>query len=202
MDVLLSLSNYRLSLQSTYWKKFGPKALTNMSKATSEKMSLGIAVLTISDSRSLETDDSGQALCDALQADGHRLAARAIVRDDKHRIRAEVCNWVVDASVDIIITTGGTGFTGRDSTPEALKPLFDKTIDGFGELFRQVSFDEIGPSTVQSRCVAGLIGTTLVFALPGSLGAVKTGWGSLLRHQLNSASKPCNFAELIARFAE
>lgn len=167
-----------------------------------EPMSLRIAVLTISDSRTLETDESGQTLSDELQADGHRLVARALVKDDKHLIRAQVCNWVIDDRVDIIITNGGTGFTARDSTPEALIPLFDKIIDGFGELFRQVSFNEIGPSTVQSRAVAGLIRTTLVFALPGSPGAVKTGWESMLRHQLKSTSKPCNFAELIARFSE
>lgn len=166
------------------------------------RMSLGIAVLTISDSRSLETDESGQTLSNLLQADGHRLAACALVKDDKHLIRAQVCNWVIDEAIDIIITNGGTGFTGRDSTPEALMPLFDKTIDGFGELFRQVSFEEIGPSTVQSRALAGLVGTTLVFALPGSPSAVKTGWKSMLRHQLDSTSKPCNFAELIARFNE
>lgn len=173
-----------------------------MVKASSKRTSLGIAVLTVSDSRRLENDDSGQRLCDMLQADGHRLTGRSLVRDDKHLIRAQICNWVIDPGVEIIITTGGTGFTGRDSTPEALTPLFDKTIDGFGELFRQVSFDEIGPSTVQSRSVAGLIGTTLVFALPGSPSAVATGWGSLLRHQLDSRSRPCNFAQLISRFTE
>lgn len=180
----------------------GVMALKTMGKATTEQTSLGIAVLTVSDSRSLDTDDSGQRLCNMLEADGHRLAGRALVRDDKHLIRAQVCNWVIDEGVEIIITTGGTGFTGRDSTPEALTPLFDKTIDGFGEMFRQVSFNEIGPSTVQSRCVAGLICSTLVFALPGSPGAVKTGWGSLLRHQLDSRSRPCNFAQIISRFAE
>ncbi len=177
-----------------------------MSKSTSDnsdqRMSLRIAVMTISDSRSLATDESGQTLSEALQADGHRLAARALVKDDTHLIRAQVCNWVIDKEVDVIITNGGTGFTGRDSTPEALMPLFDKTIDGFGELFRQVSFNEIGASTVQSRALAGLIGTTLVFALPGSPSAVKTGWGTMLRHQLDSTSRPCNFAELIGRFNE
>ena len=167
-----------------------------------QRTSLGIAVLTISDSRRLETDDSGQALIRALESDGHRLAARALVRDDVHHIRAQVCNWVIDASVQVIVTTGGTGFTGRDSTPEALAPLFDKTIHGFGELFRQVSYEEIGPSTVQSRALGGLIGSTLVFALPGSPNAVKTGWDKLLHHQLDSTSRPCNFADLIARFGE
>lgn len=175
---------------------------TTTAEKTSEPMSLRIAVMTISDSRSLANDESGQTLSDLLQADGHRLAARTLVRDDKHLIRAQVCNWVVDDGIDIIITNGGTGFTGRDSTPEALTPLFDKMIDGFGELFRQVSFNEIGPSTVQSRALAGLIGTTLIFALPGSPSAVRTGWASMLRHQLDSTSKPCNFAQLIARFDE
>ena len=164
--------------------------------------SLGIAVLTVSDSRSLETDDSGTALIEALQSDGHRLVERNLVKDDKYVIRAQICNWVIDASVEVVITTGGTGFTGRDSTPEALAPLFDKTIDGFGELFRQVSFEEIGPSTVQSRALGGLIRTTLVFALPGSPNAVKTAWDKMLRHQLDSTSRPCNFAQLIARFGE
>ncbi len=169
---------------------------------TGERMSLGIAVMTISDSRNFDTDESGQTLSEALRNDGHRLAARALVKDDKHLIRAQVCQWVVDDEVDIIITNGGTGFTGRDSTPEALTPLFDKAIDGFGELFRQVSFNDIGPSTVQSRALAGLVGTTLVFALPGSPNAVKTAWASMLRHQLDSTSRPCNFAQLIARFGE
>ena len=177
-----------------------PNTLKN--KEVNTPASLGIAVLTISDSRRLESDDSGQALVEALQSEGHRLAARALVKDDKHLIRAQICNWVIDESVQVIITTGGTGFTGRDSTPEALAPLFDKTIHGFGELFRHVSFDEIGPSTVQSRALGGLIAHTLVFALPGSPNAVKTGWEKMLRHQLDSTSRPCNFAELIARFGE
>ncbi len=164
--------------------------------------SLGIAVLTVSDSRCLDTDDSGNVLIEALQSDGHRLVARNLVKDDKHLIRAQLCNWVIDASVQVIITTGGTGFTGRDSTPEALAPLFDKMIHGFGELFRQISFEEIGPSTVQSRALGGLIHTTLVFALPGSPNAVKTAWDKMIRHQLDSTSRPCNFAQLIARFSE
>lgn len=175
-------------------------ALTN--NAVAGRVSLGIGVLTISDSRRLETDDSGQTLINALESDGHTLAARALVKDDRHLIRAQICNWVIDESVQVIITTGGTGFTGRDSTPEALAPLFDKTIHGFGELFRQVSYEEIGPSTVQSRALGGLIGKTLVFALPGSPNAVKTGWEKMLRHQLSSTSRPCNFADLIARFRE
>ncbi len=174
--------------------------LTN--NETGASAALGIAVLTISDSRRLESDDSGNALSEALQSDGHRLVARDLVKDDKHLIRARICNWVIDTSVQVIITTGGTGFTGRDSTPEALAPLFDKTIHGFGELFRQISYEEIGPSTVQSRALGGLIHTTLVFALPGSPNAVKTGWRKMLSHQLNSTSRPCNFAELIARFDE
>ncbi len=167
-----------------------------------QRRSLGIAVLTISDSRSLASDESGQWLVDALCAEGHHLAGRALVRDDKHHIRAQVCQWVIDESVQVIITNGGTGFTARDSTPEALAPLFDKTIEGFGELFRQVSFAEIGPSSVQSRALAGLVDTTLVFALPGSPGAVRTGWNALLRQQLDSTGKPCNFADLMARFGE
>lgn len=165
-------------------------------------ISLACAVLTISDSRTASDDTSGDLLAELLEADGHRLADRALVKDDVYRIRAVVSAWIADEAVDAIITSGGTGFTGRDSTPEALAPLFDKTIVGFGELFRQVSFDEIGASTIQSRAVGGIANATLVFALPGSGNAVRTGWEKILHHQLDSTFRPCNLVELIPRFRE
>ena len=160
------------------------------------------AVLTVSDTRTLEDDKSGAWLAQALQTAGHELFAREIVRDDIYAIRAITSRWIADAEVQVIITTGGTGFTGRDSTPEALQVLFDKEINGFGELFRQISYDEIGSSTIQSRAVGGLANATLVFALPGSSNAVKTAWEKILKNQLDITFKPCNFAELIPRFLE
>lgn len=165
-------------------------------------ISLACAVLTVSDTRTTSDDTSGDLLVELLEGDGHRLADRCIVPDDVYRIRAVVSAWIADAGVDAVVSTGGTGFTGRDSTPEALTPLFDKTIVGFGELFRQVSYDEIGASTIQSRAVAGIANATLVFALPGSGNAVRTGWEKILRHQLNSGYRPCNLVELIPRFRE
>ena len=165
-------------------------------------MNLNCAVLTISDTRTLEDDKSGTWLSEALQAAGHTLADRDIVKDDIYAIRALVSRWIADESVQTIITTGGTGFTGRDSTPEAITPLLDKEISGFGELFRQISYDEIGSSTIQSRAVGGLANATLVFCLPGSSNAVKTGWEKILVNQLDVNFKPCNFAELIPRFRE
>ncbi|MBH81902.1 MAG: molybdenum cofactor biosynthesis protein B [Gammaproteobacteria bacterium] len=164
--------------------------------------SLGAAVLTISDSRTPAEDTSGDLLCELLSADGHHLVDRALVPDDVYRIRAQASAWIANPQVSVILTTGGTGFTGRDSTPEALSVLFDKTIDGFGELFRQLSFDEIGASTIQSRCVGGIANGTLIFALPGSSNAVRTGWEKILTHQLDINFKPCNFVELIPRFLE
>ena len=163
---------------------------------------LNCAVLTISDSRTLADDTSGALLAELLTADGHRLAERALVTDDIYAVRAVVSQWINDPDISIVLTTGGTGFTGRDSTPEALEPLFDKTIGGFGELFRQVSFAEIGASTIQSRAVGGISNATLIFALPGSSNAVRTGWEQILHHQLDINFKPCNFVELIPRFRE
>jgi molybdenum cofactor biosynthesis protein B len=154
---------------------------------------LNIAVLTLSDTRTAENDTSGDALVEMLTAAGHSLVERDLCADNVYRMRAIVANWIVDPDVHVIITTGGTGMTQRDSTPEALIPLFDKLIEGFGELFRQVSYDEIGSSTLQSRCVAGLSNKTLVFCLPGSTGACRTGWNSILKEQLDSRHKPCNF---------
>lgn len=164
--------------------------------------SLTCAVLTISDTRSEADDSSGDLLVELLMDAGHRLASRAIERDDIYRIRATVSAWIADEAIQVVLTTGGTGFTGRDSTPEALTPLFDKTIDGFGELFRQLSFGEIGSSTIQSRAVGGLANGTLIFALPGSGNAVRTGWEKIIKNQLDIDNRPCNFAELIPRFKE
>ncbi len=160
------------------------------------------AILTISDTRTLANDKSGDLLNDFMLADKHTVAAREIVKDDIYAIRAVVSKWIVDDLINVIVTTGGTGFTGRDSTPEALTPLFDKHIEGFGELFRQITYSEIGTSTIQSRALGGLANGTLIFSLPGSSGAVTTGWNSILHNQLDIDFRPCNFAELIPRFAE
>jgi len=163
---------------------------------------LGIAVLTVSDTRTEKTDKSGDLLAARITAAGHRLAARTIARDDIYRVRAVVSAWIADPQVNAIITTGGTGLTGRDSTPEALLPLFDKEIAGFGELFRAFSLEDIGTSTLQSRCLAGLANATFVFCLPGSTGACATGWDRILLHQLDCRTRPCNFVELIPRLLE
>ncbi|APE32197.1 molybdenum cofactor biosynthesis protein B [Halomonas aestuarii] len=158
---------------------------------------LSVAVLTISDTRNEQTDRSGQALVERLTAAGHRLHEKRIVPDDVYRIRAVVAGWIADDEVQVILTTGGTGFTGRDSTPEAISVLLDKEIEGFGELFRHLSWQEIGSSTVQSRCLGGLANATVVFCLPGSTGACRTGWDGILAEQLDSRHKPCNFANLV-----
>ncbi len=161
-----------------------------------EFIPLNIAILTLSESRTFETDTSGQMLADLAQSAGHRLAARELCKDDVYRIRAIVSGWVANVGIDVVISTGGTGLTRRDSTPEALRPLFDRKIEGFGELFRQLSFEEIGSSTVQSRAIAGLANQTLIFCLPGSTGACRTGWNRILGEQLDSRYKPCNFVAL------
>ncbi|MFY0988939.1 molybdenum cofactor biosynthesis protein B [Halomonas sp. C05BenzN] len=158
---------------------------------------LSVAVLTISDTRTEATDRSGQSLVERLTAAGHRLADKQIVADDIYRIRAVVAGWIADPEVQVILTTGGTGFTGRDSTPEAVGVLLDKQIEGFGELFRHLSWQEIGSSTVQSRCLGGLANATVVFCLPGSTGACRTAWDGILAEQLDSRHKPCNFANLV-----
>ncbi|MGA6096947.1 molybdenum cofactor biosynthesis protein B [Stutzerimonas marianensis] len=154
---------------------------------------LNIAVLTVSDTRSLETDTSGQLFVDRLQAAGHQLAARVLLRDDLYRIRAQVATWIADDDVQVILITGGTGFTARDSTPEAVGCLLDKQVDGFGELFRQISVADIGTSTVQSRALAGLANATLVCCLPGSTNACRTAWDGILAEQLDARHRPCNF---------
>ncbi len=163
---------------------------------------INIAVLTVSDSRTLETDTSGQILVDRITAAGHRIAARTILTDDVPKITQQLRAWIADAGVDCIITTGGTGVTGRDVTPEAFKQVCDKEIPGFGELFRWVSLKSIGTSTVQSRATAGVAGGTYLFALPGSNGAVKDGWDEILKFQLDARHKPCNFVELMPRLKE
>jgi molybdenum cofactor biosynthesis protein B len=154
---------------------------------------LNICVLTVSDTRNLDTDTSGQKLQDSLIAAGHKLYARNLVIDDIYQIRAVISQWIADKQAQVILITGGTGFSGRDSTVEAVAPLFDKAVVGFGELFRQISFDEIGTSTIQSRATAGLANRTLIFCLPGSTGACTTAWGKIIEQQLDSRHRPCNF---------
>lgn len=165
-------------------------------------VSLNIAVLTVSDTRVLADDKSGDVLVGRLEKAGHVLADRAIVKDDIAAIAAQVRGWVAREDVDIVITTGGTGFTGRDVTPDAIEPLFDKRMDGFSTLFHQISFEKIGTSTLQSRATAGLIGTTFVFCLPGSPGACKDGWDGILQYQLDYRHMPCNFVEIMPRLDE
>lgn len=154
---------------------------------------LNIAVLTISDTRSLETDKSGDYLVAAATDAGHTVADRALVKDDIYQQRALVSAWIARPDIQAVITTGGTGFTGRDSTPEALSVLFDKQVDGFGELFRQLSYAEIGTATIQSRALAGFANHTVIFCLPGSTGACRTGWEQIIASQLDAHFKPCNF---------
>lgn len=154
---------------------------------------LQIGVLTVSDSRDESTDSSGQLLVDRLTQAGHQLAEKTIVKDDVYKIRAIIANWIASDHIQAVLVTGGTGFTGRDSTPEAVLPLFDKTVDGFGELFRQISHEQIGTSTIQSRAVAGLANGTIVFCMPGSGNACATAWDEIIQSQLTSTHKPCNF---------
>ena len=170
--------------------------------AAPEFKPLSLCVLTVSDTRTMENDTSGDWLCNALAEAGHRLHERAISRDDRYALRAIVSRWIVDGSVDGVIVTGGTGFTGRDSTPEALLPLLDKEMPGFGELFRAISFGEIGTSTLQSRAFAGLANATFVFALPGSTSACRTAWDKIISAQLDARTKPCNLANLRPRLKE
>lgn len=163
---------------------------------------LAIAVLTVSDSRTDSEDTSGHLLRDQALEAGHRVVAKEIVRDDVYQLRALFSRWIADPQVQVILSTGGTGLTGRDSTPEAVRPLLDKEVEGFGELFRQVSYPEIGTSTVQSRALGGLANGTLIFCLPGSTGACRTAWERILLPQLDSRTRPCNFAQLIPRLLE
>ncbi|HHH40286.1 MAG TPA: molybdenum cofactor biosynthesis protein B [Sedimenticola sp.] len=157
---------------------------------------LNIAVLTVSDTRTEENDKSGKVLSEGAQESGHRLVEKLIVKDDIYQMRAVFSRWIADPGVDVIISTGGTGIAGRDSTPEAIMPLLDKPIEGFGELFRLISMEEIGASAIQSRAVAGLTNHTLIFCLPGSSGACRTGWDKILKQQLDHRTRPCNFAQM------
>lgn len=154
---------------------------------------LQIAVLTVSDSRNEDTDTSGKLLVDKLGEAGHALAEKRILKDDLYKIRALVANWIASDNIQAVLITGGTGFTGRDSTPQAVMPLFDSLVDGYGELFRQISYGDIGSSTVQSRAVAGLANGTIVFCMPGSTNACRTAWDGIIREQLDASHKPCNF---------
>src|ERR1700748_786551 len=163
---------------------------------------LNIAVLTISDTRSLADDKSGTTLADRLTAAGHKLAARDIVTDDAEPIRSVIRKWIADSGVDAVITTGGTGFTGRDVTPEAVEPLFEKRMDGFSIAFHMLSHAKIGASTVQSRATAGVAGATFIFCLPGSPGACRDGWDGILAAQLDYRTRPCNFVEIMPRLDE
>jgi molybdenum cofactor biosynthesis protein B len=161
-----------------------------------------IAILTVSDTRTPKDDKSGALLAEMLQADGHELAARAIVRDDVEQIRAQLRAWIADPAVDAAITTGGTGLTGRDVTPEAVRPLFEKEIDGFSVLMHMLSYGKIGTSTIQSRALAGVAGGTYIFCLPGSPGACKDAWTMILRLQFDFRHRPCNFVEIMPRLME
>ena len=163
---------------------------------------VGIAVLTVSDTRTLADDKSGDTLVARIAEAGHRLAARAIVPDDRERIRAQVEAWTKDDAVDVVITTGGTGFTGRDVTPEALEPLFEKRMDGFSEVFHRISYDKIGTATIQSRATGGVANATFIFVLPGSPGACKDAWDGILKAQLDYRHMPCNFVEIMPRLDE
>lgn len=170
-----------------------------MARATDDKpQPLSVAVMTVSDTRTEEDDTSGRYLVEALESAGHSTAAKAIVRDDVYQIRATLSAWIADAGIDAVLITGGTGFSSRDSTPEAVLPLFDKEIDGFGEIFRALSYDEIGSSTVQSRALAGFANNTVIFCMPGSTGACRTAWTGLIREQLDSSHRPCNFVGVLA----
>lgn len=163
---------------------------------------LNLCVLTVSDTRTAADDGSGDYLVLSLGQAGHRLAERRIVKDDRYRVRAIVADWIADENVHGVLVTGGTGFTGRDSTPEAIRPLLDKEMPGFGEMFRVLSFDEIGTSTMQSRAFAGLSNNTFVFCLPGSTSACRTAWEKLIRSQLDATTRPCNLVGLMPRLRE
>jgi molybdenum cofactor biosynthesis protein B len=163
---------------------------------------VNIAVLTVSDTRSEADDKSGRTLVELIGAAGHKVVAKRIVRDDKSAIMAQLKDWIADPKVDVVISTGGTGVTGRDVTPEAFQAVFEKEIAGFGEVFRMLSYQKIGTSTIQSRATAGVAGGTYLFALPGSPGACKDGWDDIIKHQLDNRLRPCNLVELMPRLNE
>jgi len=173
-----------------------------MEQVKREFIPLNIAVLTVSDSRTEADDKSGQTLVKLLEKDGHCLKDKQIVPDDRYAIRAVISNWIADPDIQAVITTGGTGLTGRDGTPEAITPLFDKVIDGFGEMFRVLSYELIGTSTLQSRAVAGVANGSFIFCLPGSTGACKDGWKKLISAQLDYRTRPCNLVEIMPRLME
>jgi molybdenum cofactor biosynthesis protein B len=168
-----------------------------MSEVSQHTQSVHAAVLTVSDTRTEANDTSGQYLLEQLKGSGHKVCDKAIVIDDIYQIRALLSRWIADENIQAVLITGGTGFSGRDSTPEAVRPLFDKEIDGFGELFRQLSYAEIGSSTVQSRAIAGLANNTVIFCMPGSTGACRTAWEGILKEQLDSRHRPCNFVAVL-----
>lgn len=176
--------------------------LTQDNQPTRNFIPLAIAVLTVSDTRTEETDSSGKLLIERLEQAGHRLADKRIEPDDIYRIRSRLSAWIADPDIQVVITTGGTGVTGRDGTPEAVEPLLDKIIHGFGETFRALSFEDIGTSTLQSRCIAGVANSTYIFCLPGSSNACATGWDRLIAEQLDYRTRPCNLVELMPRLAE
>jgi molybdenum cofactor biosynthesis protein B len=167
-----------------------------------EFIAINIALLTISDTRTVDNDASGKILREKVAQSGHIVAEQQIVQDDVYKIRAIISQWIANSDIDAIITTGGTGLTGRDGTPEAVKVLFDKEIEGFGELFRQISYRDIKTSTIQSRAIAGVANGTFIFNLPGSSGACRTAWDEILNDQLDARHKPCNFVDLIPRLLE
>lgn len=167
-----------------------------------EFIALKIAVLVVSDTRTEEDDVSGKALVEGIQKSGHQMLAKTIVPDDIYQIRAIVSQWIADPQVNAILTTGGTGVTGRDGTPEAVQPLLDKTLDGFGEIFRMLSYQDIKTSTIQSRAIAGVANATYIFCLPGSSGACRTAWDNLIKEQLDHRTRPCNLVQLMPRLME
>lgn len=171
----------------------------NHSNSTFEPIS--VAILTVSDTRNMHTDTSGSYLADSAREEGHTVVKHEIVTDDVYQIRAHLSGYIADSNIQAVLITGGTGFTSRDSTPEAVAPLFDKQVEGFGELFRYLSYQEIGTSTIQSRALAGLANNTVIFCLPGSTGACKTGWTEIIRPQLNSTQRPCNFVPHLQKSA-
>jgi molybdopterin adenylyltransferase len=175
-----------------------------MTPSPSERqfIALRIAVLTVSDTRTEETDTSGKTLAERVVKAGHQVAEKAIVPDDVYKIRAVISRWIADPEIQVIVSTGGTGVTGRDGTPEAIQPLLDKEIEGFGETFRAISFSEIKTSTIQSRAIAGVANGTYIFCLPGSSGACRTGWDQLIEAQLDYRTRPCNLVELMPRLLE
>ena len=187
----------RVGAYIVFQTNMGDSAMTEKNRVV-----VKIAILTVSDSRTEADDTSGDALVERLTDAGHQLVVRSILPDDKYKLRELVSRWIADSDIDVIISTGGTGITGRDITPEAVLPLLDKEIDGIGELFRWVSYQEIGTSTIASRCIGGVANGTFIFCLPGSTGACRTGWDKVIGPQIDSETKPCNMVALMPRLME